>query len=50
MKQLITLVLLATMVLFSTGCASTKGAENGRVKCPACGYEFDVPLEPGNGK
>lgn len=50
MKQLVTLVLLATMVLVSTGCVSKKAAEDVRVKCPACGYEFDVPLEPGNGK
>lgn len=50
MRQLVTLVLLAVMVLVSTGCASTKTTEKARVKCPACGYEFDVPLEPGNGK
>lgn len=50
MRQLTILVLLAVMVLVSTGCAPTKAAEKARVKCPACGYEFDVPLEPGNGR
>lgn len=50
MKQLITLILLAMMILVSTGCVPKKGAEKARVKCPACGYEFEVPLEPGNGE
>lgn len=43
MKKLVVLLMTAMMVMSLSACA--KKAEQGmtRVKCPACGYEFEVP-------
>jgi transposase-like protein len=38
MKKVLTL-LVALTLLFVAGCATT---ESSKVKCPSCGYEFDV--------
>ncbi len=44
MKKLI--VLLMVSVLSLSACAGvSKNGEQARVKCPACGYEFEAPVE-----
>ena len=43
MKKVITMFLLALTVLTLAACATTSG--DARVKCPACGYEFDAPAQ-----
>ena len=44
MKKLITMMMVALMALSLVACAGTKGDDKVRVKCPACGYEFDAPV------
>lgn len=45
MKRL-TSLLTALMLIFSVvSCAPMKSEETLRVKCPACGYEFDAPAQ-----
>jgi hypothetical protein len=46
MKKLITLLMISVFALSLSACAgvSQKG-EQARVKCPACGYEFEAPVE-----
>lgn len=48
MKKLLTLVLVGMMALSITACAKQAGGEKAKVKCPACGYEFQIPNTPGN--
>ena len=43
MRQLVTLVLMTMLALSLTACAGMGKKEATRVKCPACGYEFEVP-------
>ncbi|MDY0267626.1 hypothetical protein [Trichloromonas sp.] len=45
MKRLSLLAVAAFGLFLFSACAGTQGApEKGpRVKCPACGYEFNVP-------
>lgn len=45
MKKAFTGVLAVMMVLSLVACAGTNGDQKIRVKCPACGYEFDAPTE-----
>ena len=45
MKQLISLLMVGVLALSLTACASA-GKDKVRVKCPACGYEFDAPSQP----
>jgi hypothetical protein len=45
MKKVFTGALAILMILSLVACASTKGDNKVRVKCPACGYEFDAPVE-----
>ncbi len=45
MKKVFAGVLTVMMVLSLVACAGTKGDQKVRVKCPACGYEFDAPTE-----
>lgn len=45
MKGLISLVLLAVLTLSLSACATTAKQGTTRIKCPACGYEFDNPKE-----
>ena len=45
MKKLISLVLLTLLAISLTACAGMKKEETTRVKCPACGYEFDAPAK-----
>ena len=44
MKKAITMLLLVLFAASLSACA-TKSAETQRVKCPACGYEFDAPAQ-----
>jgi len=41
LKKLISILLLLSMTLPLAACAG-KSADTVRVKCPACGYEFDA--------
>ena len=45
MKKLLSIALVAMMTLSLVACAGTGGGDKVRVKCPACGYEFDAPTE-----
>lgn len=45
MKKAISMLLLVLFAASLTACATTTGTDAQRVKCPACGYEFDVPAE-----
>ena len=45
MNKVLTGVMAVMMVLSLVACAGTKGDQKVRVKCPACGYEFDAPIE-----
>jgi hypothetical protein len=42
MKKLAVWSVLALVALSLTACATTTASEDARVKCPSCGYEFDV--------
>jgi Flp pilus assembly protein TadD len=44
MKKLVSAALVIMMALSLVACAGTGGGEKARVKCPACGYEFDAPV------
>ena len=47
MKKLSVLFVTALFALSMTGCAAQSGAKTmAKVKCPACGYEFQVPTTP----
>ena len=43
MKKLMSLMLLALMAISLAACTGVKKSSSHRVKCPACGYEFDIP-------
>jgi hypothetical protein len=43
MKKLISIVLAALLAVSFAACAPKK-TEKVRVKCPACGYEFEAPM------
>ena len=45
MNKVLTGVLAVMMILSLVACAGTNGDQKVRVKCPACGYEFDAPTE-----
>jgi hypothetical protein len=45
MKKVFTSALTIIMLLSLVACTGTKGDQKVRVKCPACGYEFDAPIE-----
>ena len=45
MKKSIIMLLLVLFAASLTACATTKSGEMQRVKCPACGYEFDAPAQ-----
>ena len=44
MKKVFTGALAVMMILSLAACAGTAD-QKVRVKCPACGYEFDAPTE-----
>jgi len=43
MKKLAALSVIAMLALSLGACAGTKSGGTMKVKCPACGYEFEVP-------
>lgn len=45
MNKLFSLVLVALLALAFAACAPVKKDEKVRVKCPACGYEFEAPAQ-----
>lgn len=45
MKKALSVLLIGLFALSLAACAQNAGDEKTRVKCPACGYEFDVPAE-----
>ncbi len=50
MKKLISSILLAIVVLSFAACTSLKKESPVKIKCPSCGYEFDIKQrsDPGN--
>lgn len=45
MKRLTAFVAAVLLAMSVAGCAtSAKSGEDARVKCPACGYEFEAPM------
>jgi hypothetical protein len=46
MRKLVSLVLTMMLALTLSACAGMGKKEATRVKCPACGYEFEVPATP----
>lgn len=42
MKKFAAWSVMVLIALSLTACAATTGGEDMRVKCPSCGYEFDV--------
>jgi hypothetical protein len=45
MKKVFTGTLAVVMILALAACAGMGKDQKVRVKCPACGYEFDAPIE-----
>ena len=43
MKKIAAMMLVGILALSMGACAKPDTQEKTRVKCPACGYEFDVP-------
>lgn len=48
MKRLVVMLSMLALVVVLGGCATKagNGVEGENVKCPACGYEFNVPGDP----
>ena len=44
MKRVWVVLTAIALAAVFTGCAATSGG-TAKVKCPACGYEFDAPKE-----
>lgn len=42
MKKLVTWTLVSLFALSLVACAGMSGGDAVKVKCPSCGYEFDV--------
>ena len=42
MKKLVTLLMVTVLAVSLSACATTKGSTT-KIKCPACGYEFEAP-------
>lgn len=45
MKKMSMLLLAGFVALTLAGCAATGTGQTMKVKCPACGYQFDMPAE-----
>lgn len=48
MKKAISFIMVAMLALSISACGGMKSSETMKVKCPACGYEFDIPKEAVN--
>jgi hypothetical protein len=42
MKKLVTLLMVTVLAVSLSACATTKNGGT-KIKCPACGYEFEAP-------
>ncbi len=47
MKRVAWLALAGWLVVLLAGCATTGMEGKSRVKCPSCGYEFEIPADGG---
>ena len=47
MKKLVFLMVLSVFAFSLAGCANKASKDPTRVKCPSCGYEFEVPASGG---
>lgn len=47
MKKLMSWSILVLMMVSLSACAATTAKKTTKVKCPSCGYEFEVPVESG---
>lgn len=47
MKRFVSVLLVAMFALSFAACAPKAKEEQMRVKCPACGYEFETPASGG---
>jgi ABC-type oligopeptide transport system substrate-binding subunit len=45
MKKFLVFLAAVMLTVSLTACASTSSSGTAKVKCPACGHEFDAPLE-----
>lgn len=45
LKRLTSLLTALMLVVSLAACATTPRDESIRIKCPACGYEFDAPSD-----
>ena len=45
MKAIFSCAVFAILIVSLVACAGKGGGDKARVKCPACGYEFDAPVE-----
>ena len=45
MKRFFTGAFAIMMILALAACAGSGAGNKVRVECPACGYEFDAPVE-----
>lgn len=48
MKKLFSLLIGCLLLVSLAACASTCNNEGAKVKCPACGYEFQAPTGNSN--
>ncbi|MBN2426966.1 MAG: hypothetical protein JXK94_01365 [Deltaproteobacteria bacterium] len=45
MRKVIGLLVMVLLAASLAACSTAKKAEVQRVRCPACGYEFDAPAQ-----
>lgn len=51
MKKMVSVLLTGLVIMVLAGCATTNGKiddhgmTDSKVKCPACGFEFNVPSD-----
>jgi len=45
MKKVFSVALAVLIICSLSACAGKSADDKVRVKCPACGYEFDAPVE-----
>lgn len=46
MRKLAVVLLMMSLLATLAACATTSSKDKVRIKCPACGYEFDAPVDP----